>query len=154
LVLGYPRKQFMFEPIPKPEKRGRKPPKPLKRTALKPSTKPLKRTPLKQSRKPIVIKIDEQWIIAKSKWFKLNSPDIDGEYYQCALCPYAIPKDEVTLDHIKPRSTHKAIRYFQYNLQPAHGGCNTRKGSMSMKAYEQTYGKNGCKLLTNQPIQW
>jgi 5-methylcytosine-specific restriction endonuclease McrA len=97
------------------------------------STKPLKRIRIKFKG------FDEQWQLARAEWFELNSPDYDGDYYQCGLCPYAVHKDETTLDHIEPKSTHPHLKYVLSNLQPAHEVCNNRKGSMSMEWYRDAY---------------
>jgi 5-methylcytosine-specific restriction endonuclease McrA len=49
---------------------------------------------------------------------------------RCALCGERLALEELTYDHIRPRSaggpTHPK------NLQPAHARCNNRKGSLTM----------------------
>lgn len=87
-----------------------------------------------------------RWQATRICWFVENPPDYDGDYYQCRLCPFAVHKDETTLDHIWPRSTHPKRKFKLSNLQPAHAVCNSRKGSMSMPKYEKLYGVGGIKL--------
>jgi 5-methylcytosine-specific restriction endonuclease McrA len=138
----------MFDPIPKPVKRI-KDPKPLRRktelrsfkvdAAGQPIIKPAK------PRKRIPVKIDELWNATRILWFEINEPDYRG-FYQCALCPELVHIDETTLDHIQNRSNHLELKYDVNNLQPAHGVCNGRKGSMSMEAYEKKYGVGGRSL--------
>lgn len=76
-----------------------------------------------------------RWQATKICWFDAHLPEYDGDYYQCQLCPYAVHKDETTLDHIEPRGTHPELRFVLTNLQAAHAICNGRKGSMSMERY-------------------
>lgn len=96
-------------PIPKPEKRKKKRPK------------------------RIFTVVDQEWLTFRAEWLEANPPDLGEEYYQCALCPYPVHKDEVTLDHIIPRSRRKDLKYDPLNIQPAHAICNTLKGSKVIK---------------------
>lgn len=83
---------------------------------------------------------DAQWLICRAEWLELNPPDIEDLYYQCALCPYTIHKDEVTLDHIITRSRNKTLKYTHSNLQPTHWSCNAARGSMTMEAWNKKRG--------------
>ena len=158
----------MFEPIPKPT-RLPKDAKPLRRkTELRPYKLDPEGKPIFLPRKPksreapwrkavrvdkdpkpqkrLVAKIDTRWIAVRKQWFIDNPPDLPPDYYQCRLCPYAVHIDETTLDHIQPKGTFLSLKYDPANLQPAHGVCNVRKGSMPMEWYEQAYGVGGCNL--------
>jgi 5-methylcytosine-specific restriction endonuclease McrA len=80
---------------------------------------------------------DKLWESTKIDWFELNPPDLGEEWYQCALCPKPVHKDEVTLDHIQTRSSRPDLKYKLDNLQPAHYLCNAARGSMSMEAWNK-----------------
>lgn len=149
----------MREPIPKPEKREKQP-KPLQRKTplrpfkldkngipiLKPPTAPKPRVAKIQKKKDPsdTRKIqwwhrdDPMWNMTRRLWFMQNPPPF-GEYYQCALCPYMVHRSETTLDHIETRSSRPDLKYILSNLQPAHGVCNVRRGSMTMEAYWRRY---------------
>lgn len=77
---------------------------------------------------------DQLWKDAREAWFSLNPPNFQG-YYQCALCPQMVHRDECTLDHIQTRSSRPDLKYDLENLQPAHALCNFARGSMSMEAW-------------------
>lgn len=162
----------MPAPIPKPEKRGPKEPKPLQRkTPLRPYKLDKNGIPIlspPRPRKPKVLTLkqvtpkappapapkrkfwsDPVWVMTRNLWFEQNPPDIDDEYYQCKLCPGAVHKSEATLDHIKPKGSHPELKYTLSNLQAAHGLCNQRKGSMSMELYLQTYPMGELALPIN-----
>lgn len=146
----------MIQPIPKPEKREKEP-KPLQRKTplrpykldkngiriFKPPTPP-KPKPKKKKDPEDTRKIqwwhrdDPMWKLTRRLWFDQNPPPF-GEYYQCALCPYMVHRSETTLDHIETRSSRPDLKYVLSNLQPAHGACNVRRGSMTMEAYWARY---------------
>ena len=109
----------MIQPIPKPPKRGPKPKKRIRQV------------------------IDQLWVQTRDDWLDLNPPDENGNY-QCALCPYWVYKDEVTLDHIITRSRNKALKYEHSNLQPAHWKCNVARGSMTMEAWNRRRKAKDC----------
>lgn len=81
-------------------------------------------------------KNDTKWIACRAAWFDLNPPNHQG-YYQCALCPDMVRKDETTLDHVVTRSQRPDLKYELSNLQPAHALCNQARGSMSMEAWNK-----------------
>ena len=53
-------------------------------------------------------------------------------YYICGICGHWVLAEEVTLDHIEPR-THENM-FLASNIQPAHGYCNYNKGSKRWNA--------------------
>jgi 5-methylcytosine-specific restriction endonuclease McrA len=114
----------VIKPLPKPEKRGKKPPKPLKRSKIK-----------------VKFYDDETWIKIRQLYFDQHPPDYDDQYYQCGLCPFAVHKDEVVLDHKIPKSSHPELKYDFDNLHTAHFTCNSLKGSMTLEAYNRKYYK-------------
>lgn len=147
-------------PLPKPQRREPSAPKPLQRkTPLRPYQidknglpvlKPKQpKTPKKRStwappskliqRPPKAPKVDLLWQETRSLWFEYNPPDLGDDYYQCQLCPFPVHKDEVTLDHIKPKGSNPKLKYDLANLQAAHARCNYLKGSMSMEQYKRVY---------------
>lgn len=81
---------------------------------------------------------DPMWEITRKLWFEYYPPT-DGEYYQCALCPYMVHRKETTLDHIETRSSRPDLKYVLSNLQPAHYICNQRRGSLSLELYWRAY---------------
>lgn len=86
---------------------------------------------------------DLRWQATRVCWFAEVPPDLDGDYYQCRLCPFAVHKDETTLDHILTRSSRPDLVFVLKNLQPAHAICNNRRGSMTMEAYFARYCPGG-----------
>lgn len=70
-----------------------------------------------------------EWLKRRRKYLDEHPPNHQG-YYVCYLCQQWVHKDEVTIDHVEPRSsTPKAIADADENLKPAHGLCNYKKGS-------------------------
>lgn len=148
----------MINPLPKPEKRGPKPPKPLQRKTplksykvdkngipiLRPNNPPKRKVsePTKKiqpyQKSTLKSKFDPLWAETRKLWFAQNPPTI-GEYYQCALCPYMVHQSETTLDHIITRTADVTLKYTLSNLQPAHAICNQVRGSMSMESYRRRY---------------
>lgn len=91
-----------------------------------PLPKPAKREPKK--RKRMKIHFDQKWAETRTQWLAENEPSFEG-YYTCAMCGRAVHVDEVTLDHIVPRSRDSKLKYDMSNLAPMHFACNTKKGS-------------------------
>lgn len=79
----------------------------------------------------------KDWLRFRSQWLR-EHPDIDG-YYLCGICGRWVAAEEVTLDHIEPRTWENI--FDPNNIQPAHGYCNYRKGSQRWKPVvsKQTY---------------
>lgn len=70
------------------------------------------------------------WLRFRKHWIQDNPP-LDNGYYICGICGRWVNGEEVTLDHISPRT---ASNMFDVdNIQPAHGECNYRKGSNRWK---------------------
>ena len=73
----------------------------------------------------------------------MDNPPLDNHHYICGICGRWVSVDEVTLDHIEPRT--RSNLFETSNIQPAHGYCNYRKGSnrwaptVSKEAYEFLY---------------
>ncbi len=66
------------------------------------------------------------WLAFRKLWLRANPP-LDNGYMMCGVCGGWVAYDEVTLDHIEPRTAENI--YLVSNIQPAHGACNYRKGS-------------------------
>lgn len=66
------------------------------------------------------------WLAFRRRWL-LENPPLDNGYYLCGICGHWVSGEEVTLDHIEPRTAENTFSVD--NIQPAHGGCNYRKGS-------------------------
>lgn len=73
-------------------------------------------------------RIARQWINFRKDWIESHPPD-NGYYYTCAICFRPVHIDDVTLDHIEPRSSRPELRFVEENIQPTHYFCNTEKGS-------------------------
>lgn len=73
-------------------------------------------------------KHERLWAKARKIWIKNNPPSHQG-YYECTYCHKWVPADEITIDHIWPRSARPDLRYVQSNLVPACWSCNGNKGS-------------------------
>lgn len=73
-------------------------------------------------------KVTKKWIDYRQEWIKKHPPDYRG-YYICGICSGHVHIDEVTLDHIEPRSNRQDLRLEDSNIQPAHYTCNSQKGS-------------------------
>lgn len=69
------------------------------------------------------------WLKTRKQWLRDNPPNFQG-YYQCYICNQYIPQNEVTLDHVKPRSKNPELRYDSDNLKPCCYVCNNKKGSL------------------------
>lgn len=69
-----------------------------------------------------------KWARTRKSWKKHNPPNHQG-YYICYICGKWVNEEEVTLDHIIPRSRDPKLRYRFDNIQPCCLKCNTQKGS-------------------------
>ena len=69
--------------------------------------------------------------LAFRRWWLNEFPPLDNGYYICGICGHWVKAEEVTLDHIEPRTAENI--YLVSNIQPAHGACNYRKGSRRLK---------------------
>lgn len=83
---------------------------------------------MKRSRINVFGKVTTKWMAFRAQWLHDNPPDYKGEYI-CGICKMPVHRLEVTLDHRVPRSIAPERRYDPTNIQPAHGQCNTEKGS-------------------------
>lgn len=72
----------------------------------------------------------DDWLRFRKHWLHDN-PTLDNGYYICGICGHWVAEDEVTLDHIEPRTASNI--FDSNNIQPAHGLCNYRKGSRRWK---------------------
>lgn len=70
------------------------------------------------------------WLRFRTHWLQDNPP-LDNGYYICGICGRWVPAEEVTLDHIEPRTAENMFAL--WNIQPAHGYCNYLKGSRRWK---------------------
>ncbi len=70
------------------------------------------------------------WLAFRSLWLRHNPP-MDNGYYICGICGYWVASNEVTLDHIEPRTAENTFNFS--NIQPAHSYCNYNKGSKRWK---------------------
>lgn len=96
------------------------------------------------TRKPI-IRVGKRamaWIDERNMWIKNNPPDEFGYWYcylrTTALCPVRLDIDQLTLDHVIPRSSHKSS-FQKAELAPACAYCNGDKGSQSLENYLATH---------------
>lgn len=78
------------------------------------------------------------WLRFRRHWLHENPP-LDNGYYLCGICGYWVSGEEVTLDHIRPRTADNI--FDPDNIQPAHGSCNFYKGSRRLqpKVSKETY---------------
>lgn len=72
----------------------------------------------------------DDWLRFRGHWL-LDNPPLDNHSYLCGICGGWVPAEEVTLDHIEPRTAENMFAID--NIQPAHGYCNYRKGSRRIK---------------------
>jgi len=66
-----------------------------------------------------------KWEAFKKAW-KLKHKDVDK---YCYLCGKPLKENEVTLDHVIPRSRRKDLVFDESNIKPACWKCNVEKGS-------------------------
>lgn len=81
------------------------------------------------------------WLRFRSHWLRDN-PALDNGYYLCGICGSWVHEDEVTLDHIRPRTAENIFQ--PDNIQPAHGYCNYQKGS---RRWEPVVNKDTYEFL-------
>lgn len=77
-----------------------------------------------------------KWRETRGAFIQANPPDQYGFWY-CALnlsehCLRRMDIDQLTVDHIVPRSRSPELRHEQSNLQPACLYCNKEKGSKTV----------------------
>lgn len=90
------------------------------------------RKPISKSTKPIKPgKHHNKWLAFRRKYLAEHQPNHQG-YYTCYLCLGPVHVDEVTLDHVIPRSAAPHLRYDENNIRPACGSCNSTKGSKKL----------------------
>lgn len=73
-------------------------------------------------------KVTIKWYKVRQEFIKANPPDSNG-MYRCYLCYKLISPDEVTIDHVLPRSSNPELRYDHSNLKYCCYTCNSIKGS-------------------------
>lgn len=61
------------------------------------------------------------------RWWLANNRPTEDKWYLCGICGQWVQAEEVTLDHIEPRTADNI--FDPSNIQPSHGYCNYRKGS-------------------------
>lgn len=83
-------------------------------------------------------KHERLWKKTRGEWISQNPANHEG-YYVCYLCRKWIPRGEITVDHIIPRSRASHLRYDFSNLAPACWECNNEKGS---KVYDRPTSSN------------
>lgn len=81
------------------------------------------------------------WLRYRVYWLRTHPPHSNG-CYLCGICGHWVMADEVTLDHIEPRTLENM--FADSNIQPAHGRCNYLKGS---KRWEPKVDKEIYNLL-------
>jgi len=79
----------------------------------------------------------EAWSITRAEWFKANASS--SGYYYCHYCGKPGVMEETTLDHVKPKGTHKSLAHDFSNLVTCCGPCNTLKGSQSYEKFCERY---------------
>lgn len=72
----------------------------------------------------------KDWLRFRTHWLHDNPP-LDNGHYLCGICGGWVASEEVTLDHIEPRTMENTFDLG--NIQPAHGFCNYQKGSRRLK---------------------
>lgn len=70
------------------------------------------------------------WLAYRRMWL-LQNPPLDNGHYLCGICSHWVASDEVSLDHIEPRTAHNT--FLASNIQPVHHSCNYKKGSKRWK---------------------
>ena len=81
------------------------------------------RTPIKKAGKQ-----HRNWSTFRRQFMATHPPNSDG-LYRCYLCLMLYPQEEITLDHVIPRSGAPHLRYVESNIRYACGRCNAAKGS-------------------------
>jgi 5-methylcytosine-specific restriction endonuclease McrA len=70
-------------------------------------------------------KYTKKWGETKRAWLEQNKAD----HYTCYICGKWLSPDEMTLDHVIPRSRAPQLRYTFSNIRPCCWTCNSEKGS-------------------------
>ena len=72
-------------------------------------------------------KIADRWVEVRNDWIQKNS---DGTgVWNCYLCGKILTINNLTLDHVIPRSARPDLRFEHSNLKPCCYSCNIKKGS-------------------------
>ena len=82
------------------------------------------------------------WLRFRRHYLRDHKPTDEG-YYLCGICGHWVNANEVTLDHIEPRTASNM--FDPNNIQPAHWTCNDRKGS---RRWKTKVSKEEYKFLT------
>ena len=94
---------------------------------------------------PIRPKPNLTWDQTVDRWYALNPPDENGNwicYLQIAdLCPKLLDKEQITLEHVIPKSRGKKYKYNVNNIRPACVYCNSLKGSRTLEDLVLDYPK-------------
>lgn len=88
----------------------------------------------------------ETWATFRVHWL-LQNPPFDNGCYLCGICGRWVQSEEVTLDHIEPRT--KENIYDPSNIQPAHGYCNYLKGSKRWEPKVSIHEQAFLRLLSD-----
>lgn len=83
-----------------------------------------------------------KWASTRRAWFAEHP----AESYLCYICEAYMPRAETTLDHVRPRSSNKSLRYELSNLEPACIPCQGSKGSKSLAYYIAERDKQGMNV--------
>ena len=89
--------------------------------------KRLKDTELEKKIKSDRFYSSSEWIHIRDEYLK-KQPKESG-YYQCSYCKEYILNDDVTVDHVKPRSKYPELGLDIKNLAIACRPCNSTKGN-------------------------
>lgn len=94
-------------------------------------------------RLPIRPKRNLTWEQTKIKWIILNPADQYG-LWECYLkiapnCLRRMDRQQLVLDHIKPKGSFPEIAYDMDNLGPVCFYCNSLKGSRSLESLAKDY---------------
>lgn len=80
----------------------------------------------------------DKWQKVRSDFLAANPPNHEG-YYTCYLCRQWIPAEEITVDHVVPRSRAPNLRYDFSNFAFCCGSCNAAKGSKVVNHQQEDY---------------
>lgn len=91
-------------------------------------------------------------------FFRQNPPDEQGGYV-CYLniskdCPGWVMKEEVSLEHVFPRSSYPEVRYNILNIKPSCWWCNQLKGSNTPYGLAYLYPQMTDTLKTDEWREW
>lgn len=76
------------------------------------------------------VSAEAAWLAYRRLWLK-EHPPLDNGHYLCSIGGEWVKADEVTLDHVEPRSADNMFK--ESNIAPACGYHNYRKGSKRWK---------------------